>query len=88
MAGNNREESLPNRDLLKAADEVAEHRYNVTDYEGEGQLSQGTATTHEQYSDAYKAGTSDGVVMLENGETCKLYDDETATNNDTGTAND
>ncbi|PYI56451.1 YozQ family protein [Paenibacillus flagellatus] len=48
------------KSLLEHAAEVAEHQYDVSDYDGTTQIAAGTAETHEQFSDSYAAGTSDG----------------------------
>ncbi len=38
---------------------VAEKNYEPSDYEGETQIEQGLAETHEQVSDGYHEGTID-----------------------------
>jgi hypothetical protein len=38
--------------------EAADHQYSSQDYEGETQVEQGTAETHEQLSDAYMTGNN------------------------------
>lgn len=50
----------PAQDSLQAhSSEVAEHQYEVSDYEGTTQLTQGTAETHEDVSDAYMTGNNE-----------------------------
>ncbi|MRH42097.1 DUF4025 domain-containing protein [Aquibacillus halophilus] len=44
------------------ANKVAEKMYDPTDYKKSDQLSQGTAITHEQSSDAYTEGSIDGKI--------------------------
>jgi hypothetical protein len=58
--------------LQQSAEEVATHKYEVSDYHNDSELSQGLAETHEQFSDAYFAGTSDGKVMLANGQVLQI----------------
>ncbi|WP_248930079.1 YozQ family protein [Paenibacillus hamazuiensis] len=47
---------------------VTDNRYDISDYESTDETSRGHAETHEQMSDAYFAGTSDGVVQRAEGE--------------------
>lgn len=42
--------------LNQNTSEVADHQYSVQDYEGQTQVEQGTAETHEQISDVYMTG--------------------------------
>lgn len=68
-----------NRELRQNAAEVANHQYDASDYEKSDQLSAGIAETHEQISDDYAAGTSDGVLIREEGvveASDDGYDDE------------
>ncbi|TYR80055.1 DUF4025 domain-containing protein [Priestia megaterium] len=37
--------------------QIADRQFHVNDYEGQDQLSQGLAETHEQVSDTYQEGT-------------------------------
>ncbi|MCZ8521146.1 MULTISPECIES: YozQ family protein [Paenibacillus] len=53
--------------LLNNYRKVAGQSYDVSDYTSSDESSQGTAVTHEQFSDAYTAGTSDGMFQLEQG---------------------
>lgn len=55
--------------LQKHASEVAEHKYEPSDYSNSSQISSGTAETHEQFSDSYAAGTSDGIMVRPHSET-------------------
>lgn len=45
------------------AEEVAEESFDASDYEQSSQMRKGLAETHEQFSDAYAAGTSDGSFV-------------------------
>lgn len=45
------------------AEEVAEESFDASDYEQASQMRKGLAETHEQLSDAYAAGTSDGLFV-------------------------
>ncbi|WP_426446750.1 YozQ family protein [Paenibacillus sp. S-38] len=53
--------------LLNNYRKVADQHYEVSDYTSSDESSKGTAVTHEQFSDAYTSGTSDGQFQLENG---------------------
>lgn len=45
---------------------IGEKMFHSSDYDDESELSQALAVTHEQVSDTYTAGSSDGVVYREN----------------------
>ena len=47
--------------------ELADALFHPSNYEDDKDLSEALATTHEQVSDVYMAGTSDGITFLENG---------------------
>jgi hypothetical protein len=55
------------------AEEVAEESFDASDYEQSSEISKGLAETHEQLSDAYASGTSDGVFVRGGS---KLQDEE------------
>lgn len=55
--------------LRRHAEEVAEHSYEVSDYDSGSELSAGLAETHEQLSDTFAAGTSDGAFLRSSGRT-------------------
>lgn len=54
--------------LLGNYRKVTGHAYDAADYRSGDETSQGTAVTHEQLSDAYFSGTSDGKQQLEDRE--------------------
>ncbi|MGF7029514.1 hypothetical protein J2T17_000419 [Paenibacillus mucilaginosus] len=60
-------DQLASEALQKNYRKVADQRYEVSDYTSSDESSKGTAVTHEQFSDAYTSGTSDGQFQLENG---------------------
>ncbi|MDF2720654.1 MAG: hypothetical protein K0Q59_329 [Paenibacillus sp.] len=49
--------------LENHAAEIAEHTFEISDYHSSSELSRGLAETHEQISDAYAVGTSDGSFI-------------------------
>jgi hypothetical protein len=56
------------KSLAEHAEEVAEHSFEACDYSGSSELAKGLAETHEQLSDVYTAGTSDGVFVRSQSE--------------------
>ncbi|MGF9905166.1 YozQ family protein [Brevibacillus porteri] len=50
------------KDLLQAAEEVADKMYDPSFYKSESLTEQGLAITHEQVSDDYMEGTNDGKI--------------------------
>ena len=54
--------------LLQSYNEVAEKSFEISDYGKSSQISKGLAETHEQFSDVYTAGTSDGVMFRQEEE--------------------
>ena len=57
----------PDTSQITDTSELAEAMFHPSNYEDDTDLSQALATTHEQVSDVYMAGTSDGITFLENG---------------------
>ncbi len=54
----------------KDVTQIGGKTFQPSDYNNPSQLSQVMAITHEQVSDVYMAGSSDGVTFLEGGKVC------------------